>query len=214
MYQHEEMNDGVWCAVRDSVSEIPLPAARPLEAIVARGRARRHRRTSGVAVTAAAAAIAVAFAIGLPGVGRTQHTYSGGVATGPVRLGTGPVHVELTAYSVNTNTDGTVTVTVTPGQRMDPNAFRQILAQAGVPAEVTVGSFCRTPDQPPGLRQVFQPAGAPDASPGRPTQRSQTTVITPSALPAGAEVSVGYFSDRVAMTLVTVSEQLTCGSGT
>jgi hypothetical protein len=35
-------------------------------------------------------------------------------------------------------------------------------------------------------------------------------VITPSAMPTGAELSIGYFPDHAAFTLVTSGEHLTC----
>jgi hypothetical protein len=198
MYDNDEMTDDVLRAVRDSVCEVPMPAPPPLAAIVSRGRARRHRRLSKAAAAGVAIAIVVSLAIVLPTLSGSGNAPLARSATLP-KLGSGPVHVRLEAFSVNSNPDGTVTVTVTDEQTVDPNAFRQILAQAGVPALIDVGSFCHTPDQPPGLDQVIQ------------MELGQNVmVITPSAMPAGAELSIGYFPDHVAFTLVTVGASLTC----
>jgi len=60
----------------------------------------------------------------------------------PLPLGTGPLHIHLTAFSVDSNPGGTVTLTLTRDQIMDPSAVRQALAQAGVPAIVNVGFLC------------------------------------------------------------------------
>ncbi|MGH9917899.1 MAG: hypothetical protein ACRD6W_03355, partial [Nitrososphaerales archaeon] len=169
----------------------------------ARGRARRHRRRLGLG--AAGMAVAIGLAVGLTaGIG--SDTVPSARMAAPVKLGSGPVHVQLMGFSVNSNSNGTVTVTVTPGQVMDPNVFRQILAQAGVPAMINVGSICRTPGQPPAPRNaisIHPQAGG-----------TLVMVITPSLVPEGAEYSIGYFSDYVAFTLVTVGEPLSCGPNT
>ncbi|MGO9873800.1 MAG: hypothetical protein ACLPVY_08360 [Acidimicrobiia bacterium] len=92
MYDNEEMNDhDLACAVRDSVSEVTLPARPPLETIVARGGVRRRRRMSAFAVAAVAGAVAVALAIGLPAWSRTGNTNTppARLAT-PGKLGNGP----------------------------------------------------------------------------------------------------------------------------
>ncbi len=233
-------------ALRDELSRTPAGEAPPLEAIVARGRAKRRRRRSGLAGTgvAAAAVLAILFA----SVG------------GPAKMPSGhKVHVNLAAYSVDSNANGTVTVTMAAKQTFDPKALREALAAAGVLAVVRVGKFCRTSDQPPGFSQVVvpkalsaQPAEGTQASQGaqgsehpvqanpmqanpvqanpvqtnpvqtnpvqvnpvqvNPSSRSERTavVISPSAMPRRAELSIGYFPDHVAMTLVATNTQMTC----
>jgi hypothetical protein len=51
-----------------------------------------------------------------------------------------PVHVHLAAWSVDTNSNGTVTVTV--HQLAHPAKLQRTLARAGVPAVVTPGQIC------------------------------------------------------------------------
>ena len=35
-------------------------------------------------------------------------------------------------------------------------------------------------------------------------------VITPSAIPAGGELSIGYFSNHVAWTVIAIGQPLSC----
>src|ERR1022692_1707660 len=147
--------------------------------------ARRHRRPlvlSGVAAAAAALAASVLLLTGSwPGSGHAASA----------------VHVNLTAWSVNTNPDGTVTFKV---KRMsDPTRLEHVLAQAGVPAIVRFGENCRAQGQTlpvqgivSGLNYVGGPAGRPQWVDGRPYPAWAYT-ITPSGMPAGARfmISVG-----------------------
>jgi hypothetical protein len=241
MYDDEINDDEELGALRDELSRTPAGEAPPLEAIVAKGRAKRRRRRSGLAGTgvAAAAVLAILFA----SVG------------GPAKMPSGhKVHVNLAAYSVDSNANGTVTVSMAAKQTFDPKALREALAAAGVLAVVRVGKFCRTSDQPPGFSQVVaptalsaQPAEGTQATQGaqgsenpaqvnpsqvhpaqvhpaqvnpahanpvqvNPSSRSERTavVISPSAMPRRAELSIGYFPDHVAMTLVATNTQMTC----
>ena len=90
-------------ALRNGLSKLRVPQPPPLETIVARGRARRRR--SGLAGMGLAA---VGLAIALPVVISTVRTPASPVAS-HLRLGSGPVHVNLAAYSVDSNPNGTVT---------------------------------------------------------------------------------------------------------
>ena len=159
MYDDEINDDEELGALRDELSRTPAGEAPPLEAIVARGRAKRRRRRSGLAGTgvAAAAVLAILFA----SVG------------GPAKMPSGhKVHVNLAAYSVDSNANGTVTVSMAAKQTFDPKALREALAAAGVLAVVRVGKFCRTSDQPPGFSQVVAPT-ALSAQPAEGTQATQ-----------------------------------------
>ena len=216
MYDDEINDDDELGALRDELSRTPAGEAPPLEAIVARGRARRRRRHSGVAGTGVAAAVVLAILLASVG--------------GPAKIPSGhKVHVNLAAYSVDSNADGTVTVTMAAKQSFNPKALRQALAAAGVLAVVRVGTFCRTTDQPPGFSQVVVPTalsappaegtqakqgaqGSERAVQLNPSSRSKRTavVISPSAMPRRAELSIGYFPDHVAMTLVARNTQMTC----
>jgi hypothetical protein len=147
--------------------------------------ARRHRRPVVLSGVAAAAAVLAASVLvltgGWPGSGHTASA----------------VHVNLAAWSVNTNPDGTVTFKV---KRMsDPTRLEHVLAQAGVPAIVRFGENCRAQGQTlpvqgivSGPNYVGGPAGRPQWVDGRPYP-AWAYSITPSAMPAGARfmISVG-----------------------
>jgi hypothetical protein len=233
----DEIDDDIWFALRDSVTDLPSAQAPQLDTVVARGRAHRRRQRSRLAMSGGAVIVAIVLLVGVTWFTRTASTPPARVARGTAPRNVAPVHVRLAAFSVDTNPNGSVTVRVTPGQTMNPSTFRQILARAGVPAVIWIGSLCRTHDQPGDLRQVFpepQPTPAfhsPQAPalvlrpgpasvfhvPGahgrlRSVPAPQTMVIEPSAIPAHAELSVGYFSDHVEITLVTVGEHLNCTS--
>jgi hypothetical protein len=165
-----------------------------VERIIGRGQARRHRRWSGAALTAVAVA-AAAVAIAVPG-----HAHPNNATA--LRLGSKQVHVELAGYSINSNTNGTVTIRVTDEQSMNPTYMQQVLARAGVPAVIRVGSFCTTNTQPPVLVQVMSDSSSPKGS--------NVLVIKPSAMPRGAEMSLGYFPDHVTVTTIEAGQPLTC----
>lgn len=106
-----------------------------------------------------------------------------------------------------TNPAGTVTLTLNQGQVFDPEALQQALARAGVPAVVTVGSVCTVPGRPSdGLPRVISRS---PAAGGR-----SVTVITLSAIPAGEELSFGYFAvpggGGLHISLVPDNAHLTC----
>jgi hypothetical protein len=195
MYEHDEVTEKTLSTVRRRVTTIELPPPPSAERIIARGQARRHRRWSGAALSAATAAVAV---VAITVVGQA-HPRS---AT-TLKLGSRRVHVELTGYSINSDADGAITITVTNEQSMNPTYMQQVLAQAGVPAVIRVGSFCSTDTQPPGLSQVVSDGQGPEGN---------VMVITPSAIPQGGELSIGYFSDHVAFTLISAGQPLTCGT--
>ena len=116
-----------------------------------------------------------------------------------LKLGHSPVHIQLAGYSINSNSDGTVTITVTDEQSMNPTYMEQALAKAGVPALIKIGSFCHTPTQPSGFEVSV-----------RQDPQGNTMVIMPSAMPAGAELSIGYFSHHVAWTMIAIGQPLSC----
>jgi hypothetical protein len=74
---------------------------------------------------------------------------------------------------------------------LDPGALQSDLAQDGIPAKVTSGSFCSSDPHPAGFSQVVSVNWPSNVSPQSGVQ--PTITIDPSAMPAGAELSVGYF---------------------
>jgi hypothetical protein len=180
MNVHDEMSDNeVLRAASDSLFAIPMANPPDVEAIMARGRARRRHRLSAVAgLSVAAAAAGTALALGLTGM------------LGPARtLGT----IRTASFTLVSNPNGTATLTISPKELLDPAALQSDLRQYGIPAKVTTGSFCSSDPAPAGFSQVvsFYPAGPYTATP---QNRVQATItIDPAAMPAGTELSVGDF---------------------
>ena len=158
--------------LRDSLSGVTMSERPRLETITARGRARRRHRVSAVAgLSVAGAAAGTALALGLTGV------------LGPART---PGTIRTASFTLASNSNGTATLTINPKELLDPAALQSDLAQYGIPAKVTSGSFCSSDPHPAGFSQVVSvPGPDPGAQP--------TITIDPSAMPAGAELSVGYF---------------------
>ena len=81
---------------------------------------------------------------------------------------------------------------------LEPGTLQSDLAQDGIPAMVTTGSFCSSDPAPAGLSQVVSiqksQLAAPPPVVGKPQQRpARTMTINPAALPAGTELSFGNF---------------------
>jgi hypothetical protein len=217
MNDNDDLNDGtVLSAVRDSISGLPMPKAPRLEAITARGRARRRRRLGGLSLAGAGACAALVAGLA-----------AGGGASRPApQAGPAPQHhasaIHLAAFSVVAGPDGTTTLTLYPGQVANPNAVRQALAEHGIPALVTANEFCRTADQPaPGVGEVvvlghqqFQPRTV-GPGPVR-TGRAGPIVIYGGKIPAGVELSIGYRQNsqenEISFTLIQAGAPLTCTS--
>jgi hypothetical protein len=201
MNVHDEMSDNeVLRAASDSLSAIPVASPPEVEAIMARGRARRRRRLAAVAGASVAAA-GTALVVGLTGV------------LGPARA---PGTIRTTSFTLVSNTDGTATLTINPKELLDPAALQSDLAQYGIPAKVTSGSFCSSDPHPAGFPQVVpgRPAGSGTGTPQPGVQ--PTITIDPSAMPAGAELSIGYFQlspgEQQANVVLINTSSYTCTS--
>jgi len=202
MNVHDEMSDNeVLRAASDSLSAIPVASPPEVEAIMARGRARRRRRLSAVAGVSVAAAAGTALALGLTGV------------LGPART---PGTIRTVSFTLVSNSDGTATLTINPKELLDPAALQSDLAHYGIPAKVTSGSFCSSDPAPAGFSQVVpgQPAGSGTGTPQPVVQ--PTITIDPSAMPAGAELSIGYFQlssgEQQANVVLIDTSSYTCTS--
>jgi hypothetical protein len=175
---HDAMSDNeVLRAASGSLSGMAVASPPDVEAIMARGRARRTRRLAGVAgLSVAGAAAGTALAVGLTGV-----------------LGPAPASgtIRTASFTLASNANGTATLTINPKELLDPAALQSDLAQDGIPAKVTSGSFCSSDPHPAGFSQVVSVNWPSNASPQSGVQ--PTITIDPAAMPAGAELSVGYF---------------------
>ena len=186
--------------LRDSLSGVAVPGRPQLATITARSRAHRRRRLSAVAgLSVAGAAAGTALALGLTGV------------LGPART---PGTIRAASFTLVSNSNGTATLTINPKELLDPAALQSDLAQDGIPAKVTSGSFCSSDPHPAGFSQVVSVNWPSNASPQSGVQ--PTITIDPSAMPAGAELSVGYFrlpsGEQQADVVLMDSNSSTCTS--
>jgi hypothetical protein len=178
--------------VREATADIHMDV--PLDAIVARGRARRSRRRRRFAAAGAAATVALVGVV----VGTDQARPSSGHI--------GPATAQLTAFTVSTTPQGLTAVTLRKGQqyRLDPDALRQVLAEHGIAALVTVGKTCDTNPEPNRLDQVL--------SARRNADGAVYLTINPAAVPSGAELSIGYYPNGTSFSLIEEGAPLQCES--
>jgi hypothetical protein len=149
--------------VRDSLGDVHMST--PVSEIVAGARRRRTRRWLATA-GAACAAVTLAVALALP---------SGSQAR--------PVHVHLAAWSVDSNSNGTVILTV--HELTHAALLARVLGEAGVPAVIALNAQCLNPQNQNALAQ----SGA---------LRSGHTgvVIKPAAIPSGTKILIGLISAK------------------
>jgi hypothetical protein len=119
----------------------------------------------------------------------------------------GPATAQLTAFTVASTPSGMTALTLRKGEqyRLDPAALRQALAAHGIPAVVTVGEICDTSPGPDGLDQVLSARKDADGA--------VYLTINPAALPAGAELSIGYYPTGTSFALIVAGAPLRCSSG-
>jgi hypothetical protein len=190
--------DDVMCQVRESFSGLRMEM--PVAEVFARSRACRRRRLSGLTAAACATAGAAA-AITLTSGGPAAPAISGSLPP--------PTHgpVELAAFSVTSGPGGSTKLILRKGAqyRLDPAALRQALARHGIPALVTVGTFCR-------------PANGASVSLGQVLHQetlahgSGAVVMNGRAMPSGTRLSIGLFPNAVKMLLIKDAAPLSCGS--
>ena len=125
-----------------------------------------------------------------------------GVALSLGLAGSAPAHgtIRTAAFTLVSNANGTATLSMNPMVVLEPGTLQSDLARYGIRAMVTVGSFCSSDPPPAGIRKVIKFAG----SPGNP---GNDMVINPAAMPAGTELSFGYFrrADGVQTSLALIS---------
>ena len=161
MNVHDAMSDNeVLRAASGSLSGMAVASPPDVEAIMARGRARRTRRLAGVAgLSVAGAAAGTALAVGLTGV------------LGPAPA---PGTIRTAAFTLAGNANGTATLTINPQELLDPAALQSDLAQYGIAAKVTSGSFCSSDPAPAGFSQVVS------AHPGGPSTVTPQPAVRPT----------------------------------
>ena len=178
-------------------------------------------RRPAVRIGVVAAGTAVAAAAGLVlGVPALSHPPAAPPAKASARAGS--VHVRTAAFTVASYPDGTVRVTWDKSQYIQDHAgLQQALRDAGFPVLIKEGVFCKGPQD----NGYLDPSGV---GPGvdqvmKAEQQADGTVVfifTPSAMPAGKELFIGYLSpSQLAVThgrpgsverLVPADVTLTC----
>jgi hypothetical protein len=170
--------DDVLLQVRDSLAGAYLDT--PVEAILARSRSQRHkRRLAGLSVSGVAASTVLA--LGLTGA-------FGSASPQPVH---GGAHAHLAAFTLTSNRNGTVTLTLGPNAPLNPGAIQHALAQHGIPALIKAGSYCYSNPAPANNGAVHTYPKLRGYPPG---ERPPTTrlVINPSVLAPGTEIGFGF----------------------
>jgi hypothetical protein len=172
--------------LRDSLSGVVMPERPRLEAITARGRARRrHRRSraAGMSVAGVAAVTALAFAVTGANAPAPGHSTIRTLAPGTIRTA---------AFKIVKKSNGKATLTLTANEFLDPATLQSDLAKYGIPAKVTSGSFCSSDPAPAGFSQVV--SLPPREAPVPPQSGVQPTItLDPAAMPTGTELSFGFF---------------------
>jgi hypothetical protein len=190
--------DDVMCQVRESFSGLRMEM--PVEEVFARSRACRRRRLSGL-TAGACATVGAAAAITLTSAGPAAPAISGSVPP------TSPGSVKLAAFSVTSGPGGSTKLILRKGAqyRLDSAALREALARHGIPALVTVGTFCRPANGASvSLGQVLHAKTLADGS--------GAVVMNGSAMPSGTRLSIGLFPNAVKMLLIKDGAPLSCGS--
>jgi hypothetical protein len=181
--------DDVLLQTRDALSGARMET--PVEAILAAGRSRRHRRRLGQ-LSAAAVAASGCVALGLAAV-----VGSGSPAPAP---GT----IRTAAFTLARNANGTTSLKLNQHQTFDPAKLQRALARDGIPALVHIGIFCTSTPAPPssGVVSIQYPDGRPVPRTGRqtPVPPDALTVINPAAMPAGTELSFTYLNHHRVLT--------------
>jgi hypothetical protein len=155
----------------------------------------RRTRRLAAGITAAAAAATLVLGLGLSGV----------ISSTPAqRTGT----IRTAAFTLVNNANGTATLTIKPKVLFDPGTLQEDLAKYGIPAKITVGSFCSSDPTPAGFSQAVSIPIQPRQQPGPHT----TVTINPAAIPAGTELSFGTF--QLGNSLETSATLINTGSYT
>jgi hypothetical protein len=179
VYDNDQMTDSPELQeLRDALSSVGMPGRPPLETIKRRGRAqRRRRRTRAVRFFVGGVVVVGALALGVSLA-----------ATPAQKLGT----IQRAAYTLRHNQNGTDTLTLNPVELFNPAQLQSDLAQYGVPAKVTSGSYCTSTPEPAGFSQVVTGPGPGTLAKGG-TGPGPSITIDPSQVPSGTELSVGDF---------------------
>jgi len=214
MDTHDTDTMAVFDALRGSLDDVHMHA--PVDQIVTAGRARRRRRhlvrtTTGVATVAA-------LALGFTTLSNPSTAPPG------TTLSTqgGSAHVRIVAFTLESQADGTIHVTWDKERYFqDRTGLQQALRKAGFPVVVKEGVFCAGPHDDTTLNPSGTGPGVDRVMKGEREKNGRVTfVFTPSAMPAGKQLFIGYLNAaQLAVTggrpgsverLVSAKDPLTC----
>jgi hypothetical protein len=147
---------------------------------------------------------------------------SGSPAGAGLGTAAGPVHIRTAAFTVDRYTDGTIHVTWDKSRYFqDRQELQQALRAAGLPVLIKEGVFCKGPQDNGYLDASGEGAGVSAVMSGEGQAGGAVVfVLTPSAMPSGEELFIGYLSpSQLAVTqgrpasverLVPAGVALTC----
>lgn len=155
--------------------------ARPLAAaeIIRQGDRRRRRSLTRQSLGALSAAGVVGAGVAL-GLGLTS--------SAPAQATHGTGTIQTAAFTLVRHANGTATLTINNNVLFDPATLQSDLAQDGIQAKVTAGSFCSSGP----ARAITLPRVISVWLHQRPEE--PTVSINPAAIPAGMELSFGNFN--------------------
>jgi hypothetical protein len=214
MSSHDTQAAVVLDAVKNALDGVAMPMA--VEQIVAAGRVRRRRRR--LIATATGVAAVTGLTLGVPALSHQPAA----PPQAKLSTGAGSVHIRTAAFTVDSYTDGTVHVAWDKSQYFQDHAgLQQALRAAGFPVLIKEGVFCTGPHDDgyldpsgvgPGVDRVMRGERQGDGA--------VVFVFTPSAMPAGEQLFIGYLSpSQLAVTqgqpgsverLVPTGVPLTC----
>jgi hypothetical protein len=137
--------------------------------------------------------------------------------------GAGSVHIHTAAFTVDSYTNGTIHVTWDKKQYFqDLTGLQQALREAGFPVLIKEGVFCKGPHDNGHLNPSGVGPGVGQVMKGERHDGTVAFVFTPSAMPAGKELFIGYLTpSQLAIThgdpgsverLVSTGAPLTCAT--
>jgi hypothetical protein len=185
---HDQDTPAVLGALRDSFDGVTMHT--PVEQIVIAGRARRRQRRVVGAATGVAAVTGLA--LGVPALSHPSTAPPGaGLSTGA-----GSVHIRTAAFSLDSYKDGTVHVTWDKQRYLeDHKGLQDALRKAGFPVVVKEGVFCKGPHDDGYLDPSGVGRGVDRVMKGEThADGSVVFVFTPSAMPTGKQLFIGYLS--------------------
>lgn len=188
MNAHDTDTTAVFEALRDSLDGVTMDT--PVTHIVAAGRSRRRKRR--LIGTATGVAAVTALALGVPALDRPSTSTPGA----ELDTATGSVNVRTVAYTVESRADGTIHVTWDKGRYFeDHEGLQRALRKAGFPVLIKEGVFCAGPEDDVSLDRSGVGPGVHNVMRGeRQANGSVDFIFTPSAMPAGKQLFIGYLS--------------------